>query len=78
MSATVDNAAAGALADGVGQVGDELLNNERRLIREPRYLIQVSPQRKRSNYGAIDPPYPGRFLKYYPQISLSRHAVLAQ
>jgi hypothetical protein len=44
MAATVDNAAAGVLADGVGQVGDELLDNERRLIREPRFLIQVSPQ----------------------------------
>ena len=44
MTATVDNAAAGALADGVGQAGDELLNNERRFIREPRILIQVSPQ----------------------------------
>jgi len=44
MTATVDNAAAGVLADGVGQVGEELLNHERRLIREPRFLIQVSPQ----------------------------------
>ena len=44
MSATIDNAAAGALVDGVGQVGDELLNNERRFIREPRALIQVAPQ----------------------------------
>ena len=44
MTATIDNAAAGALADGVGQAGDELLNNERRFVREPRYLIQVSPQ----------------------------------
>ena len=44
MTATIDNTAAGALADGVGQVGDELLNNERRFVREPRYLIQVSPQ----------------------------------
>ena len=44
MSATVDTAAAGAIADGVGQAGDELLNNERQLIRQPRVLIQVSPQ----------------------------------
>ena len=32
----------------------------------------------RSNYGAIDPTYPGRFLKYCPRISLSRHAASAQ
>jgi len=44
MSATIDNAAAGALVEGVGQAGDELLNNERRFIREPRVLIQVTPQ----------------------------------
>ncbi len=44
MSATLDTAAAGAIADGVGQAGNELLNNERQLVRQPRVLIQVSPQ----------------------------------
>jgi hypothetical protein len=44
MTATTDSAAAGVIADGVGQVSDESLNNELRLIREPRFLIQVSPQ----------------------------------
>lgn len=44
LSTTLDTAAAGAIADGVGQVGDELLDNERRFIREPAVLIQVSPQ----------------------------------
>jgi len=44
LSTTLDTAAAGAIADGVGQVGDELLDNERRYIREPAVLIQVSPQ----------------------------------
>jgi hypothetical protein len=44
MAAMLDNAAAGVIADGVGQVGDESLNNERRLIRELRFLIQVTPE----------------------------------
>jgi hypothetical protein len=44
LSTSLDTAGAGELAEGVGQVGDELLDNERRLVREPAVLIQVSPQ----------------------------------
>jgi hypothetical protein len=44
LSTTLETTGAGAIADGVGQVGDELLDNERRFIHEPAVLIQVSPQ----------------------------------
>ena len=30
-------------------------------------------QGNRANYGAIDPPYPNRFLKRYPRTFLSKH-----
>jgi hypothetical protein len=44
LSTTLDTAGAGAIAEGVGQVGDEVLDHERRFIRELPVLIQVSPQ----------------------------------
>jgi hypothetical protein len=44
LSTTLETAGAGAIAEGVGQAGDELLDHERQFIREPAVLIQVSPQ----------------------------------
>lgn len=44
LAATVGQSAAGALADGVVQAGDELLDDEQRFVRPPQALIQVSPQ----------------------------------
>ena len=44
LSTSLETAGVGAIAEGVGQVGDELLDHERQFIREPAVLIQVSPQ----------------------------------